>query len=54
LKIPDGLARPLVAAKISGQTWLILEWMRKLYDDHPATSPTILALRHAPVLASVC
>jgi transposase-like protein len=37
----------------AGKRYFSLESMRKLYDDHPAASPTAPALRHAPVLAPV-
>ena len=37
----------------AGKRYFSLESMRKLYDDHPANSPTAPALRHGPVLAPV-
>jgi putative transposase len=37
----------------AGKRYFSLESMRKLYDDHPADSPTAPALRHGPVLAPV-
>jgi transposase-like protein len=37
----------------AGKRYFSLESMRKLYDDHPAASPTAPALRRAPVLAPV-